>query len=233
VEEGRWYTIYHGQSRGAGVQYRQVSRFPAQDRVEIAGRGSVLIPIPWFDSVDVIVVSKKGNKNDIVIVHNGDKGYETTNKGTSTEDKDDLTAYLRRREHSLEQVLRTWINDPTMQYFYDGMSIVDGKPADPVTLLNQKNDGVTGYLDQNSHLPLKTSFTWRDPEDKQRNVEEVIFDNYRLVQGIMTPFSITRTFNGETTHQRFINRAKYNLPLDDSLFQAAVDYNPLALPKKK
>ena len=61
-----------------------------------------------------------------------------------------------------------------------------------VTLLNRQNDAVTVYLDQNTHLPLKTSFTWRDPKDKQKNVEEEIFDNYRLVQGIMTPYSITR-----------------------------------------
>ncbi len=120
-----------------------------------------------------------------------------------------------------------------MQYFYDGTTIVEGKPVDPITLLNNQNDAVIVYLDQNSHLPLKTSFTWRDPQDKQKNVEEEVFDNYRLVQGIMTPYSITRTFNGESTHQRFINLAKYNLSLDDSLFQAAVDYDPLAPPKKK
>jgi hypothetical protein len=231
AEEGRWYSLYHGQSHGTGAQYRQFIRFPGQDRLEIIGRGNVFIPLPLFGSVDVIVVSKK-SKNDIVIIHNGDKGYETTNKGTSAQDKDDLTAYLRRRRHSLEQVLRTWIKDPTMQYFYDGMAIVDGKPTDQVTLLNKQNDAVTIYLDQNSHLPLKTSFTWRDPKDKQRNVEEEIFDNYRLVQGVMTPHSITRTFNGEMTHQRFINTAKYNLPLDDSIFQATVDYDPMAPPKK-
>src|SRR5258708_27415523 len=89
AEEGRWYTIYHGTSRGAGVQYRQFQRFPAQDRLEIAGRGNVLIPLPWFDSVGVITVSKK-SKAELVVVHNGDKGYETTNKGTSAQDKDDL-----------------------------------------------------------------------------------------------------------------------------------------------
>jgi hypothetical protein len=49
----------------------------------------------------------------------------------------------------------------------------------------------------------------------------------------MTPYSITRTFNGEMTHQRFINTAKYNLPLDDSIFQASVDYDPMAPPKKR
>ena len=40
AEEGRWYTLYHGQSRGPGAQYRQFSRFPEQDRLEIFGRGN-------------------------------------------------------------------------------------------------------------------------------------------------------------------------------------------------
>ena len=232
AEDGRWYTIYHGQSRGAGAQYRQFRTFTDKDRLEVIGRGTVFIPLPLFDSVGVITVSKKG-KADLIVVHNGDKGYETTNKGTSEQDKDDLTAYLRRRRHSLDAAVRVWMKDPGMQFFYDGMQIVDGKPTDSVTLLNKQNDAVTIYLDQNSHLPLKTSFTWRDPEDKQKNIEEEIFDNYRLVQGIMTPLSITRTYNGEISHQRFIRTAHYNLSMDDSIFQATVDYDPLAPPKKK
>ena len=232
AEEGRWYTIYHGTSRGAGVQYRQFRRFPEEDRLEIFGRGTVFIPLPLFGSVDIITVSKK-SKAELIVVHNGNKGYEITNKGTSSQDKEELKAYLRRRQHSLDQVLKSWLKDSTMQYFYAGMAIVDGKPADPVTVLNKQNDGVTIYLDQNSHLPLKTSFLWRDPQDKQKNVEEEIFDNYRLVQGVRTPFSITRTFNGETTHQRFINIAKYYPTIDDALFQATVDYDPAAPPPKK
>lgn len=230
-EEGRWYSLYHGQSRGAGVQYRQFNRFPDQDRLEIIGRGNIVVPLPL---VGIIVVShEKKNKNDIVIIHNGDKGYETTYKGTAAQDKEDLTAYLRRRQHSLEQVLRKWISDPTMEYFNDGLAIVDGKPTDQVTLLNNQNDSVSVYLDQNTHLPLKTSFTWRDPEDKQKNVEEEVYDNYRLVQGIMTPHSITRTFNGEMSHQRFINVAKYNLPLPETMFEASVDYDPRQPLKKR
>jgi hypothetical protein len=230
-EEGRWYNLHHGESRGLGVQYRQFIRFPDQDRLELFGRGNVIIPLPL---VGIIVVSHEvRNKNDIVIIHNGNKGYEMTYKGTAPLDKEDLTAYLRRRQHSLEQVLRLWINDPTMEYFSDGVAIVDAKPADQVTLLNNRNDAVSVYLDQYTHLPLKTSFTWRDPQDKQKNVEEEIYDNYRLVQGIQTPHSITRTFNGELSHQRFINTAHYNLPLPDSLFEATVTYDPMQVPKKR
>ena len=229
-EEGRLYSLHHGESRGTGVQYRQFYRFPDRDRLEIIGRGNVLVPLPL---VGIIVVSHdKKNKNDIVIIHNGDKGYETTYKGTAAQDKDELGPYLRRRRHSLEQVLRKWINDPTMQYFYDGLAIVDSTPTDQVTLLNSQNDAVSIYLDQNTHLPLKTSYTWRDPTDKQKNTEEEVYDNYRLVQGIRTPHSITRYFNGETSQQRFINVAKYNLPLPDALFDADVTYDPQAPPKK-
>jgi hypothetical protein len=82
-------------------------------------------------------------------------------------------------------------------------------------------------------LPVKTSFTWRDPEDKQRNTEEEIYDNYRLVQGIRTPFSFTRTYNGEVSHQRFINTVRFNLPLPEATFDASVTYDPLAPPKKR
>lgn len=233
-EEGRWYRLYHGSSGGsAGVQYRQFTQFPDKERLEIYGRGNVLIPLPLPFSVDVIVVSKKAGKSDLIVIHNGDKGYDITNKGTSSQDKEDLEKYLRRRQHSLEQLFRKWVNDPNMQYFYDGLAIVDGKPTDKVTLLNNQNDAITVFLDQYSHLPLKSSYTWRDPEDKQKNTEEETYDNYRNVQGIMTPHSITRNFNGEMSHQRFINTARYNMSLDPSIFEATIDYNPMAPPKKK
>src|ERR1022692_1023931 len=71
-----------------------------------------------------------------------------------------------------------------------------------------------------------------DVKDKQKNVEDEIYDNYKLVQGIWTPHSITRYFNGETSQQRFITTAGYNRKLPDSMFDAAVTYDP-NMPLKK
>src|SRR5439155_614401 len=62
--------------------------------------------------------------------------------------------------------------------------------------------------------------------DKDRNVEEEIYDGYRLVQGVMTPFSITRSYNGEMSNQRFLNSVTYNKGLEDSLFNVTSTYNP-------
>jgi hypothetical protein len=113
------------------------------------------------------------------------------------------------------------------------MTLVDSKATDQVTVLNSENDSVTLYFDQNSHLPIKTSYTWRDPKDKQKNTEEEVYDNYRPVQGVMTPFSVSRYYNGDMTAQRFINTAAVNQDLPADLFDASISYDPLAPSKKK
>jgi len=80
-----------------------------------------------------------------------------------------------------------------------------------------------------THLPVKKSFSWRDPTDKQRNVEEESYDNYRPTQGIMTPYTVTRYYNGDMSNQRFLSLVQYNQNLSDSLF----DPSQTSLPKKK
>src|SRR5208282_91918 len=225
-EEGRYYPLYHGRTESTGIPYRYYLEYPDRDRFEVIHTKDVFF---LFGQVGDIKVK---NKNDIVLIHNGDKGYEVTYKGTAAQDKLDLQNYLRRREHSLEWVFRKWMRDPNVALFYDGLAVVDGKETEGVTLLNRENDSVSVFLDQNSHYPVKISYSWRDPKDKQKNVEDEIYDSYKLVQGIWTPHSITRYFNGETSQQRFINVASYTPKLPDSMFEAAVTYDPKAPLKK-
>jgi len=219
-EEGRYYPLYHGRTESTGIPYRYYVEYPDRDRFEVIHTKDVFF---LFGQVGDIKVK---NKTDLVLIHNGNKGYEITYKGTAAQDKTELENYLRRREHSIEWVFRKWMRDPNVALFYDGAAVVDGKETEGVTLLNSLNDSVSVFLDLNSHYPVKISYSWRDPKDKQKNVEEEIYDSYKLVQGIWTPHSITRYFNGETSQQRFINIASYNLKLPDSMFEAAVTYDP-------
>ena len=226
-EEGRYYPLHHGRTESTGIAYRYYLEYPDKDRFEVIHTKDVFL---LFGQVGNVKVK---NKSDLVLIHNGDKGYEVTYKGTAAQDKPDLENYLRRREHSLEWVFRKWMRDPNVALFYDGAAVVDGKETEGVTLLNSLNDSVSVFLDLNSHYPVKISYSWRDPKDKQKNVEEEIYDSYKLVQGIWTPHSITRYFNGETSQQRFINTASYNLKLPDSMFEAAVTYDPTVPLKKR
>ena len=227
AEEGRYYPLYHGRTNTTGIGYKYYVEYPDRDRFEVLGTKDIHV-IPG--TIDIGGVKSK--KAILVLIHNGLKGYETTYKGTAPQDKEELTNYLRRRPHSLEWIFRKWRMDPSVALFYEGVTNIDAKPADQVSLLNRQNDSVTVYLDQTTHLPLKTSYSWRDPTDKQRNTEEEIYDNYKPVDGIMTPHAMTRLFNGDMSQQRFINTVRYNLKLPDTLFEATVTYDPMA-PQKR
>jgi hypothetical protein len=226
-ETGRYYPLYHGRTQSTGIPYNYYIAYPDKDRFEVIHQKDIFLIEGSVGNVKV------KNKFDIIVIHNGDKGYETTYKGTAAEDPPELQKYLRRRTHSLEFVFRRWMRDPEVALFYNGASVVDGKECEGITLLNSHNDSVDVFLDQNTHYPVKISYSWRDETDKQKDTEEEVYDNYKLEQGIWTPHSITRYFNGETSQQRFITAAAYNLKLPDTMFEAAVTYDPKVPPKKR
>jgi hypothetical protein len=226
-EEGRYYPLYHGRTNSTGIPYNYYLEYPDRDRFEVIHTKDIFLIEGQVGNVKV------KNKFDIVQIFNGDKGYETTYKGTAAVEPLDLENHIRRRQHSLEWLFRKWIRDPNIALFYDGVKVVNGKETEGVTLLNSQNDSVSVFLDQNSHYPIKISYSWRDLKDKQKNVEEEVYDNYKLVQGIWTAHSITRYYNGETSQQRFVNTASYNQKLPDSMFEAEVTYDPKVPLKKR
>lgn len=220
-EEGRYFTFYHGESRGTGIPFGLYTKFPDKQRLEVLKMHSyhfLLFTVGGIASKD---------KSDIVVIHNADKAYEITFKGTAREDPKITSAFIRRREHSLDTVLRKWITEPGVAFFYEGQAVAAEKPAEQVSITNAQNDSVTLYIDVTTHLPIKTSYTWRDPQDKFRNVEEEIFDNYKPVQGIVTPHSITRYLNGDMSYQRYLTTVIFNNELPDNLFEANITYDPL------
>jgi hypothetical protein len=218
-EEGRSYSLYHSQSRGPGTIYRRFYRYADKDRVEFALEKGIgvydLIPFPI-----PVPEGKANKKTDVALIHNGDKGYEVSFKGVEQEEAKDTTDYLRRRARSMEWVLRKWIHDPGVALFYDGTALGNANLADKVTITNSRNESVTLFLDTTTHLPVKKSFAWRDATDKYQNVEEEAYDNYKPVQGIMTPYTLSRYYNGDLVSERFLSKIKYNDELADSLFEA-------------
>ncbi len=207
-QSGRGYSFYHGRPTSNGVLYWRFTEFPDKERVEIT------------------------KERDIAELYFGDKGYEITYKGAHPMEPKDLADYLRRRKFSLETILRVWVNDPNVALFYDGDAIAAQHPAVQITLINNKDEGVDLFLDVDTHLPIKKSFQWRDPVDRQKNLEEEIYDKYRVGQGIATPWDVSRYFNGDMAGQRFLNSVSYNEPVDQAMFDPNSGYNPNKVDKK-
>jgi hypothetical protein len=207
-QQGRGYSFHHGQPSGGGAVFWGFSEFPDKERVEIT------------------------KERDIAELYIGNKGYEITYKGAHPMEEKDLVDYLRRRRFSLDTVLRTWVNDPGVIFLYEGNAIAAQHPALRVTLINTKDESVTLYFDVDTHLPVKKSFEWRDPVDRQKNLEEEIYENYRQVSGIMAPYNVTRYFNGDMANQRFLNSVTINQGLDPAMFDPNSGYNPNKQPSK-
>ena len=113
-QQGRTYSFYHGRPTSNGVVVLAIRRVSRQG------------------------ADRSHPERDVAYIYTGDKGYEITYKGPHALEKKDLDDYLRRRRFSLENVLRTWINDPGVALFYDGNALAGNLPAQQVTLINSK-----------------------------------------------------------------------------------------------
>ncbi|HZQ95223.1 MAG TPA: hypothetical protein VFA67_09450 [Candidatus Sulfotelmatobacter sp.] len=202
VQQGRGYGFHHGRAEGGGNLFWDFIEFPDKERVEIT------------------------KERDIAQLYVGNKAWEITFKGPHPIDPKDLDQYLRRRHFSLDAVLRTWINEPGVVLLYEGNAIAAQHPAQRVTLINAQNESVTLFFDNDTHLPVKKSFEWRDPVDRQKNLEEEVYENYRAVSGISAPYNVTRYFNGDMASQRFFNSVAINQGLDPAMFDPNSGYNP-------
>lgn len=200
-QAGRGYGFYRGEPGGVGVPFVRYVRLPDKERVE------------FF------------KQRDWIKLYVGDDGYDTTFHGTRKEDQDIMVDYLRRRQYSLDLVLRDWVRDPKTQFFYDGQLLVEARQVHQVTLVNAKNQAVTLSIDTVTFLPQRKTFTYRD-EYKEKVEEAETYGNYRMEQGFQTPHIITRLKNGERTAERFLRSVEYNVTVPDSKFAPPpLDYN--------
>ncbi len=197
-QQGRTYGFYHGETRGGGLPFWRFWKAPDRDRYEFT------------------------KERDIVQIFTGNTANEVTFKGVGNVDAEQLADYRRRLPFSIENILRHWVSDSTVAFFDEGAAVANAKPAEKVTLINAQNQSVTIFLDTDTHLPIRKTFQWRDPADREFNEEAESWDNYRPIQGIMTPHSITRYHNGEIVNQRFLTTITYNQGLPDSLFDPQV-----------
>jgi hypothetical protein len=82
-----------------------------------------------------------------------------------------------------------------------------------VTLISPDNEAVTIQIDAQTHLPLRRTFQWRDPIYHDKNTDAEEYDDYHVVQGIPTPFTITRFKNDDQVRQYYVTKAIYNQTL--------------------
>jgi len=216
-EFGRTAAFFRGAPTGQTIDFTEVRQLhtatqPPLERIGFLTDKSIILP---------------GKKIDVVQIWTADNGYELTYKGKSTLPKEQVEDYLRRRSHSLEAVVFTWLKAPGVIVIAEGTSMVERHLADKLTVLSDNNDAVTIELDVTSHLPLARTFQWRNQQFQDHDEDREEYDDYHDFGGLPTPLTLSRYRNGDLVNQRFLSKVDYNAPLPPDTF------NPEVILKKK
>ena len=67
-------------------------------------------------------------------------------------------------------------------------------------------------------MPVRKVVTTRDPNLRMKFDETEFYSNYHPLNGVETPFQVTRERNGLKVYQVFFDTCDYNTNISDSLF---------------
>ncbi|MGB8258716.1 MAG: hypothetical protein WCE75_00120 [Terracidiphilus sp.] len=194
MRQGHIAAFFHNQPDVGTTKYWEYHAWPDHDRLEFTAH------------------------RDVLQFYIGRNGTEVTYKGKAPLPAEQVEDYLRRRDHSIETVIKVWLKDPSTILVYEGQHLAERHLADQVTLISAQNEAVTILMDTQTHLPLRRSFEWRDPLYKDKNLDAEEYDDYHVVDGFPTPFSISRFKNDEMVRQYYIDKVVFNQQLPDDFW---------------
>ncbi len=157
-------------------------------------------------------------KRNIISVYNGDKGWELDRGGVSEATITDLATYQEDVKKDIDNILRHRIHEPGMIFRYGGLDVVDYQESDWVELVDSDNRTFRIAIARVTHLPVRKVVDTRNANTRMRIEEVEFYSNYQPINGIQTPFQITRERNHIKVYQVFFDKYEYNTNLSDSLF---------------
>jgi hypothetical protein len=157
-------------------------------------------------------------KRNIIEVLNGDKGWLLDRGGVSDAAEDTVSQFQEDQKVDIDSVLRERWKEPNVILRYLGPDIVDLKEADWIEFVDPDNRSVRIAFSKFTHLPIRKTVVTRDPTTHLKAETMEYYSNYHPVQGVTTPFQITREKNGHRVYQVFFSDCKYNTNPADSLF---------------
>lgn len=210
--EGHGSAFFHGEPNPYIIEYKETERLAASGQ-------------PWAQRIGFLTprgMIMPGKKIDVVQIWTDGHGYEVTYKGKTELPKDQVEEFYRRREHSVDEVVRNWINAPGVMIVAEGTTMVGRRLADKVSILTANNDAVTLELDASTHLPVRRTFQSRNQQFKDFDEYSEDYENYHDVQGLPTAMTITSYKNGDMVGQRYLTKITYNVPTEPAFFDVNI-----------
>jgi len=170
-----------------------------------------------------------GKDEDYAILFMEDKAYEVTFRGARPLPDDRWNRYVLSTRHNVLYVLRNRLKEPGLIIESRGSDVWQNTPVEIVDITDADNNVITVYFHTGSKLPVRETWSTRDPQTKEKNDYESVFSKYRDVGGgVMWPFNIVSYRNGDKVFELFSDSVAVNKGLTDELFTLGAKTKVLA-----
>ena len=160
-----------------------------------------------------------GKKQDYSYLYLPDQAFDITFRGARPIEAERWDRYARTTTNDILYWLRFRYNEPGMQYDYIGNQVLITAHVEVIDITDANDKTIRVYLDYNTKLPVRQSYSWLDPETKERNDEVTDYDKWRDAgNGIMWPYTIERARNGYKFYQIFASKVEINSDLPQDIF---------------
>jgi hypothetical protein len=173
-------------------------------------------------------------KRNIISVFNGDKGWDLDRGGVSDAPQSDLADYQEDIKKDIDNILRHRVHEKDIVLRYGGTDVVDLMQAQWVELVDSDDRTIRIAFADNTHLPIRKVVETRNPRTRFKTTEIEYYSNFHPIDGIQTPFQITRERNGAKVYQVFFDVCHYNTSVADALFtKQSLDDRWAQIPSKE
>jgi hypothetical protein len=202
VESGRAYSFFRQQLEGLAI-----AKIYTRYLTPVAGKPSVRERQNF------------GKDESSGVLFNEEGAWEITYRGARLLEPKRAENWRDGTLRNIFYILRQRLDEPGMDFYSRGSDLYENLPVEIVDITDANGLTVSVYFSSSTKLPVRQVLKRRNPEYKDFDTEETLFAKYRDVGGgVMWPFSIRRSRNGEKLYEIYAESVQINRNLRDDLF---------------
>ncbi len=204
TETGRAYSFYHEKLSGLSIA-RMYTKY-----IEPDGKS------PIYELQRQVF----GKKQEDAVIFTTNDAYDVTYRGAKPLTDEQIQQFRDTTLHDVFYILRERIGEPGFEVEGSGADFVENQPAEMMDLFDSENRKVRLWVNSDTFLPVKQSFTRWDPIINDRREEVTRYSKYRSVgNNVMWPFVTERERDTEKIFVLYADHVSVDDALPDSMFE--------------
>ena len=162
----------------------------------------------------------KKDKEDFYVIFDGQgKAWEVGVRGAKPMPEETVQQWQESVLRNPMYILRCRTEEPGMIFERRGLEVFDNQPVEIVDVTDADNRSVAIYINATTKLPIRGYFKKQNAKDKGWDEQDTRWSKYRETQGVMCPWVMTRSRNGERNIEIYAEEVRINTGLSNADFK--------------